>query len=157
MKEVCHRKSSTSCEAFIQKKLVFKSINTPAIHYGQHNETIAVISYVNYQNKRGMSIQVNSCGLSIDPSTPWLAASPDAIVVDPTQKHQKRGCLEVKCPLSCEKMLFVDGCKNISRFCLVLNNGELSLSRTHACYYQAQTQMHVTHLSWCDFVVWSPM
>ncbi|XP_065899160.1 uncharacterized protein [Dysidea avara] len=157
MKEVCHRKSSTSCEAFIRKKLGSKSINTPAVRYGQHNETIAVRSYVNYQNKRGIMIQVNSCGLSIDPSTPWLAASPDAIVVDPTQKHPKRGCLEVKCPLSCEKMLFAAACKNISGFCLVQKNGELSLSRTHAYYYQVQTQMHVTHISWCDFVVWSPM
>jgi len=117
IKEVCHRKPSTSCEAFNRNKLVHKSINTPAVRYGQQNEAIAVRSYVNYQNKCGINIQVNSCGLSIDP---WLAASPDAIVLDPTQKHQKKGCLEVKCPYSCKKMLFETACKNVSGFCLVL-------------------------------------
>jgi len=157
MKEVCHRKPSTSCDAFIQKKLVSRPINTPAIRYGQQNETIAVRSYVNHQNKRGINIQVNSCGLYIDPSVPWLAASPDAIVLDPTQQQQNKGCLEVKCPFSCEKVLFEAACKSISGFCLVLNNGEMSLSRTHAYYYQVQTQMHVTRLPWCDFVVWSPI
>ena len=50
----------------------------------------------------------------------WLAASPDAIVVDPTQDHQKRGCLEVKCPYACEKILFAAACKEVPGFCLVL-------------------------------------
>ena len=54
-------------------------------------------------NAAYVGVQVGSCGLSVDPSVPWLAASPDAIVVDPTQDHQKRGCLEVKCPYTCEK------------------------------------------------------
>ena len=39
----------------------------------------------------------------------------------------------------------------------MLNNNVLSLSKTHAHFYQVQTQMHVTHLVWCDFVVWSPI
>jgi len=30
------------------------------------------------------------------------------------------------------------------------------LSVSHSYFYQLQTQMHVTHLQWCDFVVWSP-
>ena len=73
MKEVCHRKSSTSCEAFIQKKLVLRSINTPAIRYGQQNETIAVRSYVNYQNKHGINIQVNPAAFILTPQHPgWL-------------------------------------------------------------------------------------
>lgn len=88
---------------------------------------------------------------------PWLAASPDAIVVDPTQDHQKRGCLEVKCPYACEKILFATACKNVPGFCLVLINNEMFLSKTHSYFYQVQTQIHVTHLPWCDFVVWSPI
>ena len=78
-------------------------IDTPAICYGKHHEAIAIKSYVDYQSKEGTAVQVNSCGLSVDPSMPWLAPSPDAIVVDPTQEHQKIECLEVKCPYVCEK------------------------------------------------------
>ena len=89
---------------------------------------------------------------------PWLAASPDGIVYDYMEKDHKRGCLEVKCPLSCQKVLFTVACKEVQSFCLVLSNkSTLSLSKSHAYYYQIQTQMRVTHLHWCDFVVWSPI
>jgi len=98
----------------------------------------------------------NSCGLYIDPSVFWLA-SPDAIVLDPTQQQQNKSCLEVKCPFLCEKILFEAACKSVSGFCLVINNGKMFLSRTHTYYYQVQSQMRVTRLPWCDFVVWSPI
>ena len=31
------------------------------------------------------------------------------------------------------------------------------LSRQHGYFYQIQTQMHITRLQWCDFVIWSPI
>jgi len=37
---------------------------------------------VNYQSKNGKTVSVNLCGLSVNPSMPWLAASPDGIVID---------------------------------------------------------------------------
>ena len=157
MKEVCHRKATTTCEAFVRKKLAPKSIDTPAVCYGKHHEAIAIKAYVDYQNKEGIAVQVNSCGLSVDPTMPWLAASPDAFVVDPTQEHQMMGCLEVKCPYVCERRKFSAACKDVPGFCLVLKNNAMSWSKPHAYFYQVQTQMHATHLVWCDFVVWSPI
>ena len=82
MKEVCHRKETTSCHTFIQKKLMLKCINTKAIQYGRNNEESAIKAYISYQHQRGIPVKVNSCGLYIDPSDPWLAASSDGIVVD---------------------------------------------------------------------------
>jgi len=35
-------------------------------------------------------------------------------------------------------------------------DGSMYLSESHSYFYQLQTQMHVTHLQWCDFGVWSP-
>ena len=35
MKEVCHRKATTSCEAFVRKKLTPRHIDTAAIPYGK--------------------------------------------------------------------------------------------------------------------------
>ena len=111
---------------------------------------------MNYQSKNGKIVTVNSCGLlSVDPSMLWLAASPDGIVYDPMEKHHKRGCLEVKFPFSCEKVLFDVTYKEVQNFCLVSNKSTMSLSRSHAYYYQVQTQMCVTQLHWCDFVIWS--
>lgn len=37
MKEVCHRKESTNCKAFLMKKPVSKEIHTAASHYGNHH------------------------------------------------------------------------------------------------------------------------
>lgn len=58
MKEVCHRKATTSCEAFVQKKLSSRHIDTAAIHYGKDHESTAVKSYVDYQNKLGKAVKV---------------------------------------------------------------------------------------------------
>lgn len=65
---------------------------------------------------------------------------------------QNKGCLEVKCPLVCEKMAFADASKTVTGFALC----QMCLSKSHGFYYQIQTQMHITHLPWCDLVVWSP-
>ena len=101
-------------------------------------------------------VNVSKCGLFIDPSEPWLAASPDGIAVETTLSSQNKGCLEVKCPLVCEKTAFADACKSVTGFCLVQCDGRIQLSKSHGYHYQIQTQMHTTHFPWCDFVVWSP-
>lgn len=97
------------------------------------------------------AIKMRPCGLVVDISLPWLAASPDGIVMDP--KHG-RGCLEVKCPLSCEAITVQEACRKLTAFCLIEQKGIINLSKLHSYFYQVQTQMHVTN---CDFVVWSPV
>lgn len=116
-----------------------------------------VLSYINYQKDHGICVEVRLCGLVIDPHTPWLAASPDRIVLDSTLSEENRGCLEVKCPFICEKRSIVEANRNIPAFCLVEQNGYIHLSKLHPYFYQVQTQMYVRNLKWCDFVVWSPV
>ena len=135
MKEVCYRKGSTSC--FVLKKLAQKPNDVIATHYGKHEQS-AIASYVNYHRAHGVMINVQPCDLYI--SLPWLAASPYGIVLDPTQCADKqKGCLEVKCPISCEKSLMLDVCKKNALFCLKEKNGEMQLSSAHSYYYQIQT------------------
>ena len=46
----------------------------------------------------------------------------------------------------------------MAAFCLVVEqDGNMYLSKSHSYFYQIQTQMHVTRLQWCDFVVRSPL
>lgn len=71
MKEVCHRRDSTS--AFVAKKLTQKTIDVSATRYGRQHEKSAISSYVNYQRARGVMVSVQSCGLRVDVSAPWLA------------------------------------------------------------------------------------
>ena len=155
MKEVCPRRPTTSCTAFVQKKINPKPLNTAAVRYRRTHERDAVSSYLDYHHSRGVAIELRECGLVVDVSLPWLAASPDGIVIDPTQGE---GCLEVKCPLSCETINVEEACRRkVTTFCLIEQDGYIHLSKSHAYFYQIQTQMHVTKCKWCDFVVWSPL
>ena len=155
MKEVCHHRASTKCEAFIRKKLSTTPINVPAINYGKSNEHAAITGYVNHQRSNGKIIQIESCGIFVHHKNCWLAGSPDAIVYDSTEVNHQKGCLEVKCPYVCEKRSIKDSCKEVSGFCLMEKEDILQLSKSHAYFYQVQTQMYVTGFHWCDFFIWS--
>jgi len=91
VKEVCHRKPSTDCKAFVVKKLFSKCLETPAICCGRKHEDDTILSYMRYKGNHGISIDVRVCGMVIDASTPWLAASPDRIIIgqDERQKRSK--------------------------------------------------------------------
>jgi len=71
---------------------------------------------------------VSACGLVVDTSAPWLAANPDRIFSDSTQKEHKKGCLEVKCPLTCENRTITEACRRVPAFCLVEQSGDIHLS-----------------------------
>lgn len=71
MREVCHRRASTSCTAFIKKKIDPVPLNTTAVRYGREHEKDAIDSYVDYQVKRGVAIEVQKCGLVVDALLPW--------------------------------------------------------------------------------------
>lgn len=102
--------------------------------------------------KKGYKLTVDKCGLFIDPSIPWLAATPDSLV----RIGQDTGCLEVKCPFVCAKKSIAAASLEQSSFCLRNINGNLQLKTSHQYFYQIQTQLYVSRLPWCDFVLWAP-
>ena len=70
------------------------------------------------------------CGLYVDSSEPWLAASPGGIVFEAFQNNMYRiGCLEIKCPILCRQKLIADVCREKTSFCIEDKNGKLSLSK----------------------------
>lgn len=83
------------------------------------------------------------CAFVVHPDAPWLGASPDGKVFDPTE-DPPFGLAEIKCP---NVHSYVD--------CLYLKaiDGTVQLKPTHAYYWQVQGQLLVTGMSWCDFVV----
>jgi len=105
-----------------------------------------------HQDKKGLNVNVKRCGLFVNPAIPWLAATPDSVV----EIGPDTGCLEVKCPFVCSRKFFTEASSEVPSFCLERNNGRFQLKRKHQYHYQVQTQMFVTQLFWCDFVVWSP-
>ena len=84
----------------------------------------------------GFALSVRKCGLYIDSATPWLAASPDAIVrfdeneaclFEQDEEGQIEGCLEVKCPYLCLKKSNAKASLESPSFCLRSSGGKLYL------------------------------
>ncbi|KAL7859962.1 hypothetical protein SRHO_G00151090 [Serrasalmus rhombeus] len=46
---------------------------------------------------RILNVNYTPCGLIIHPDAPWLGASPDGVVFDPTE-YPQFGLVEIKCP-----------------------------------------------------------
>ena len=80
---------------------------------------------------------------TINPGCPYLGASPDFLVYDPSS-NDVFGFLEIKC-LQCHS------CKDAK--CLKFINGQLKLKKTHEYYFQVMGQMAIAGLKWCDFMV----
>ena len=87
---------------------------------------------MDYLRKKGVVLKVQKCGLLVDPSIPWLAATPDAIL----EVGQDKGCLEVKCPYLCAKKSISEAVIESPSFCLQNDNGTLQLKRNHQYFYQ---------------------
>lgn len=77
MKEVCHHRPTTSCEAFIKKKLSCNPIDVTVITYGRNNEHTAIATYADHQKINGKIVQVESCGMFVDCCNPrtWFHIS----------------------------------------------------------------------------------
>ena len=92
------------------------------------------------------------CGLFVPTQYPWLAATPDGIVHDPSITPP-RGLVEYKNPHSCRNSTIIEGIRNKKIKFLTINNDKVALKRSHQYYYQVQTAMLCTQTQWCDFVV----
>ena len=60
----------------------------------------------------------------------------------------------MKCPFVFKKSI-AEASTESSSFCLRNSNGSLQVKTNHQYFYQVQTQLFVTRLQWCDFVLWA--
>ncbi|XP_064470999.1 uncharacterized protein LOC135385550 [Ornithodoros turicata] len=124
-----------------------------AVAYGRENEDIAAQSYADLMRRVGHDIVLSPAGIIVDPGCPWLGASPDRFVYDPTELTP-HGVLEIKCPYSLrdsEPSLAKD---KIPYLCFN-EHGHPKLKRDHKYYFQILGQMGLTGCEWGDFVVCS--
>ncbi len=109
---------------------------TKSMAYGLKMEPAAREQFKILFNKN-----VLSCGLVVNPSIPWLGASPDGII---QEEDGSVSILEIKCPSSCEDdQISVD----------YIVNG--SLKKSHTYYTQVQVTMLLCHAKVCHFFVFS--
>ena len=132
---MCSRKSDFEGLVSQLKK---KTVQTAAMKYGLEHESEAAQSYVNTR-----FVNVHQTGFVINPGCPFLGASPDFLIYDPTC-NEVFGLLEIKCP-QCESYRDAKYLKIV--------NGQLKLKKTHEYYFQVMGQRAITGLKWCDFIV----
>ncbi|XP_021707570.1 uncharacterized protein LOC110678675 isoform X1 [Aedes aegypti] len=109
----------------------------PAIAWGKSREKEA---FQLFQAQNLSSKTFRECGLFIDLSRHYLAASPDGICCCRAE------IIEIKCPY---KIRFQEPTK------ADYLNDSGHLIRSHQYYYQVQFQLHVTRAKKCHFVVYT--
>ena len=153
--DVYSMKRDTPPDAMVCRILEQRQFTSPATQWGIDKEKSAVEAYVDYQNKNGHAgLTVCPVGFFISHSHPFLGASPDGGVYDPTSVNEPYGYVEVKCPYSSRDKTPLEACRD-KRFCCIETDGIVSLRRNHHYFCQVQGQMAVENRPWCDFVVYT--
>ena len=89
---ILSRKESTPPDNLVLRILQPKNFTSPATSYGIEMEHVAVKAYVTYQERHGHpNITVTKCGFHISNTHPFLGASPDGAVYDPSTAEQPFG------------------------------------------------------------------
>ncbi|XP_070609847.1 uncharacterized protein [Erythrolamprus reginae] len=129
-------------------------IRSQATNWGIENEKNAVKAYTKRKSRmERKQVYVKDCGLFVDKKHPWLAASPDGIVVD-AYTNEILCLLEVKCPYNYRNMTVSEACQD-KNFCLETDGGFYWLKTTHPHYTQVQVQMKTSGVHNIDFVVYT--
>ncbi|XP_020898142.1 uncharacterized protein LOC110236926 [Exaiptasia diaphana] len=126
-----------------------------SINHGKMKEKIARMTYAHKMQNKQKHFAVFDAGITVSPSTPYLAASPDGKIFDPSGSS-KYGLLEIKCPFS-KKDETLEQAAADPNFYLKLNeDGNFYLKSEHRSGYfaQVQGQLALTGLEWCDFCVY---
>ena len=128
-----------------------KSSSCPApCKWGKQNETEALKQYVLHKQN---SVNVSSCGFVVSQASPWLGASPDFLINDPTESTTV-GLGEIKCPYSKRDETIDEACED-KTFFLSKVDGNVFLKRNHSYYYQVQGSLGILQLKWSDFIVYT--
>ena len=85
-----------------------------------------------------------------------LAATPDGRVIDPEEKDNPFGILEVKCPEEYKDYDPADSAIVVKEFCLILDDQRKPrINCNHGYFDQVQLQIGLTEAPWCDFIVYT--
>lgn len=127
----------------LQCKRIFEpqELTTAAIKHGKVFESRALQMFY---KKTGLL--ASKCGFFVNPSWPFLGASPDGYV------SLDGSLLEVKCPYKARNSLILPG--EDFPF-LELKNEEVMLKKSHSYYYQITGQMAIAKRMKCHFIVYT--
>lgn len=158
-KQILTRKAGKPVSDLVQDVLYPAKFQNEDMRRGLVEEEETIRQYLS--RKKHLKYIAEKRGLMIHPREPWLAASPDGMVMkedkaiglveakyvaDPKRKEDKKQLMSIK-----------EKAKKKKTFYLTLEGDKLSLKTSHKHYTQCQLQMEVTGTKWVDFVVRSTM
>ena len=149
MKQVCHTNASLPSQSLVKNICYPEAYRfiTKATQWGCTHEAVAKEHYIKVNRESHADMSVVECGLVINPEWPHLGASPDGIV---QCTCCGKGVLEIKCPYcKHDQHIEVNAASCLSKAA----DGSVQLDRSHAYYYQVQTQIFICKVEYCDFCV----
>ena len=92
---IAKTKKTTKRSNRVKEMLCHTIHGNEATRYGILMEDVARMDYITYQREeKSLTMSVTNCGLFVSIDNPWLAASTDGLVQDPTEPTV--GLLELK-------------------------------------------------------------
>ena len=148
--EILHRRKDTPPNTLVLSILKPRKISTPATTWGNRARSNGHSSIYRSpaQHSCGRTdLTVGPRGFFVSEHHPFLGATPDGTVYDPTNLEQAFGFLEVKCPYSHRDRTPTEACA-MPGFCCELDTQSdgtqlIKLWRNHPYYAQVQGQMAV--------------
>lgn len=109
--------------------------NVSSIQHGKQNEAVAKTLYVKKMQKNvHANFSVYDSGLVINPSCPYLGASPDGKVFDPTSTN-RFGLLEIKCSYKWRNGSMEVACEDPKFYCHLVDGLPHLKSDGNELYY----------------------
>ena len=134
-----------------------KTKTPQSCQWGHSNEQNAIATHLENCFYAGQQIKACvECGLVVNAQAPWLGASPDCLLYDPSEE-KPYGIGEVKCPSSKKDMTIEEACMDSSFYLQVANENDPKpmLKKDHAYYFQVQGIMASCNVEWADFIVYT--
>ena len=141
--KIINRLQHTKCANLVKSMLYGRDLsNVASICHGKENEKTA-LKQLSCQEK----VEIQPCGLFIDPKFPFLGATPDGISED--------YIFEVKCPITAHRIGLMEAIRKRKVTFWKEKDGKLEINIKHHWYIQVQGQLHITGKKVCLFAVWS--
>ena len=151
--ETAKRRKTTKVNSIITKLLYSKFRRNRATDWVLLQEDVSRSDYLKLKQIDSPGYSVTKSGLVISLEHPWLAASPDGLVYDPSF-DPPQGLVELKNPYATKDKTVEEAVAGNKSFCLKIDEGgKLYLLKSHSYYYQAQCAMYFTNRQWRDLVV----
>ena len=157
--EIMRRRSETPPDSLVLRIIQQQRFSSQALEWGIKNEPYAIEAYKKYRHAAGCTdLIVSASGFIISLSHPFLGATPDGAIYDPSSPDKPYGFLEVKCPYTVRDKTPEEAC-SVPGFCCSIDHTSskkvMKLRENHPYYCQVQGQMAIGQRPWCDFVVFT--